>query len=294
MSISSIDLNLLLVLHTVLVEQHVARAAEKLHVTPSAVSNALARLRGEFGDPLVTRKGRGIVPTPRALELAPQLARAIRELEQVLEAPPFEPATCARTFTLAVADVGQIAWVPKIVAALASALPLARLRVVGIDALVALGDLASPEVDLHVGLAGTGPGLHAEPLVTAPSHLVARGAHPIGRRPSPAALGRLRHVRVDMVPGRRFADVFASGFAAAGIARDIAVTVPSYAAAAAIVRTSDLVTMLPASLVTRDLRILPLPFSPYATKLAMSWHDRTHVDPAARAFRAVVREAIAG
>jgi len=97
-----------------------------------------------------------------------------------------------------------------------------------------------------------------------------------------------------MVPGRRSADVFASGFAAAGIARDIAVTVPSYAAAAAIVRTSDLVTMLPASLVTRDLRILPLPFSPYATKLAMSWHDRTHVDPAARAFRAVVREAIAG
>ena len=292
MSIYSTDLNLLVVLHTVLSEQHVARAAERLHVTPSAVSNALARLRGELGDPLVTRKGRGIVPTPRALELAPQLARAIRELEQVLDAVPFEPATCTRTFTLAVADVGQAVWVPRIVAALHAGLPLARLRVVGIDALVGLGDLASPEIDLHLGLAGTGPGLHGEPLVAEPNHLVARKAHPIGRSPARAALARLRHVRVDMVPGKRFGDVFASGFAAAGIARDIAVTVPSYAAAAAIVRASDLVTMLPASLRSPELRVLPLPFTPHVTKLAMSWHDRTHADPAARSFREIVRAAV--
>src|SRR6266446_3989728 len=79
-SIASIDLNLMLVLHTVLAERNVARAAERLHVTPSAVSNALARLRDVLGDPLVTRKGRGIVPTPRATELAPAIARAIHEL----------------------------------------------------------------------------------------------------------------------------------------------------------------------------------------------------------------------
>src|SRR5258708_21699463 len=59
----------MLVLHTVLAERNVARAAERLHVTPSAVSNALARLRAGMNDPLVTRKGRGIVPTPRAMEL---------------------------------------------------------------------------------------------------------------------------------------------------------------------------------------------------------------------------------
>ena len=60
MSIASIDLNLLLVLHTVIAERNVARAAERLHVTPSAISNSLARLRDALGDPLVTRKGRGI------------------------------------------------------------------------------------------------------------------------------------------------------------------------------------------------------------------------------------------
>lgn len=291
MSISSIDLNLLVVLHTVLVEQHVARAAERLHVTPSAVSNSLARLRVELGDPLVTRKGRSIVPTPRARELAPLLARAVRDLEQVLEAAPFDAATCARTFTLAIADVGQAVWVPAIVTALARDIPLARLRVVGIDALVSLGDLSSPEVDLHVGLPGTGSGLHSEPLVDEPNVLVARKGHAIGRKPSSTALAKLRHVRVEMVPGKRFGDAFAAAFARAGIARDVTVTAPSYATAAAIVRTSDLVTMLPASLLEPALRTIPLPFT-HVTKLAMSWHDRTHLDPAARAFRALVAQRV--
>src|SRR5882672_7724264 len=163
-SITSIDLNLMLVLHTVLAERNVARAAERLHVTPSAVSNALARLRGAMGDPLVTRKGRGIVPTPRATELAPAIARAIRELELALVAAPFDAASCTRTFTLAVADVGQVAWVPRLATGMRRELPLAYLRVVGIDALVSLGDLTSSEIDLHLGVAGKGPGFHAEPL----------------------------------------------------------------------------------------------------------------------------------
>jgi DNA-binding transcriptional LysR family regulator len=95
-SIASIDLNLMLVLHTVLAERNVARAADRLHVTPSAVSNALARLRDLLGDPIVTRKGRGIVPTPLALELAPAIARAVADLEQALFTPPFQPARCKR------------------------------------------------------------------------------------------------------------------------------------------------------------------------------------------------------
>ena len=104
MSIASRDLNLLLVLHTVLAERNVARAAERLHVTPSAVSNALARLRDALGDPLVTRKGRGTVLTPRANELGPGIARALAEIERALDAAPFDPATCKRTFTVAVSD----------------------------------------------------------------------------------------------------------------------------------------------------------------------------------------------
>src|SRR5215217_6757290 len=112
--IGAIDLNLLLVLHTVLSERSVVRASERLHVTPSAISNSLARLRELLDDPLVTRQGRGIVPTPRAAELAPAVARALRELDVALFATRFERATCTRTFTLAVADAGQLTYGPRI------------------------------------------------------------------------------------------------------------------------------------------------------------------------------------
>jgi DNA-binding transcriptional LysR family regulator len=298
MSVSNVDLNLMLVLHTVLNERNVARAAERLHVTPSAVSNALARLRDVLGDPLVTRKGRGIVPTPRAIELGPGIARAIRELELVLLATPFDPSSCRRTFTLAVADLGQMTWVPRLAVAMRRGLPLARLRVVGIDSLVSLGDLTSAEVDVHVGVAPSSPGVHVERLVTERSALVARARHPIfAVRATRRSLAGLGHVRVEMVPGRGTRDPFADVFATAGRPREVFITVPSFMAAAEIVAASDLVTVLPASLLAAQARRLHLRAIDGApalreVQIAMCWHDRTHADPAARAFRELVKAAV--
>jgi DNA-binding transcriptional LysR family regulator len=299
-SITSIDLNLMLVLHAVLAECSVARAAERLHVTPTAVSNALARLRAALNDPLVTRKGRGIVPTPRARELAPLIERSIRDLELALTAAPFDPSGCTRSFTLAVADVGQIAWVPRLALAMRRELPLAHLRVVGIESLMSLGDLASSEIDVHLGIPGKGPGLHVEPLLDEPTLLVARRGHPAARRRlSRQSLAELRHVAVDMVPSKRFRDPFSVLFSRAGIPRRIVMTVPSFSTAAEVVAASDLVTMLPASLLAAKgsalgLRELVTPLPSHSTEIAMSWHERTHADPAARAFRALVRRVVTG
>jgi DNA-binding transcriptional LysR family regulator len=298
-SLSSIDLNLLLVLHMVLLEQNVGRAAGRLHVTPSAVSNALARLRDALGDPLVTRKGRGIVPTPRAIELAPILARTLQDLEAALVTAPFDAAKCTRTFTVAVADVGQVAWIPRLAIAMRRELPLAQLRVVGIDALVSLGDLGSSDIDLHLGIRSKGPGLHVEPLLEDRTLLVARRDHPATAtgKLSRRALADLRHVRVDMVPGKRFGDPFAATFAQADIPREIVMTVPSFSTAAEVVAVSDLVTMLPSSLFTAKagslgLRALATPLPAHTTKFVMSWHERTHADTAASAFRALVRRVL--
>src|SRR5262245_20649313 len=124
-------------LDTVLAERSVVRAARRLHVTPSAVSNGLARLRGALEDPLLIRSGRGVVPTPRATALAPALARALRELDEAIHGDAFDPATTDRTFTLAIADVLQVVKLPAIMAALAQKMPRAHLRVLSIDALVA-------------------------------------------------------------------------------------------------------------------------------------------------------------
>ncbi|HEY5961263.1 MAG TPA: LysR substrate-binding domain-containing protein [Polyangiaceae bacterium] len=299
-SIARVDLNLMLVLHTVLAERNVARAAERLHVTPSAVSNALGRLRDLFGDPLVTRKGRGIVPTPRAMDLAPSIARAIHELELTLLATPFEPSSCTRSFTLAVADVGQVIWVPRLAKAMRRELPLAHLRVVGIDGLISLGDLNSSEVDLQLGVPWKAPGIHVERLVLEQSALVARRAHPVfARRVTNKSLGGLQHVRVDMVPGKPFGDPFASAFTRAGVERAVVVTVPSFIAAAEVVAASDLVTVLPTSLFNakaRGLGLRAIDAAPpmRAIEIAMCWHERTHNDPAARAFRELVKRIALG
>jgi DNA-binding transcriptional LysR family regulator len=297
-SLSSLDLNLLLVLDTVLSERSVAHAAQRLHVTPSAVSNGLARLRVALGDPLVTRKGRGIVLTPRAAELAPALARAMAELDRVITHGPFDVATCTRTFTLAMADAGQVAWLPSIASSLSKTMPNARLRVVGIDSLLSLGDLGSTEVDLHVGVRATGPGIHAEPLYDERTVLVARkGNSECAGRLSRRRFGLLRHVGVEMAPGRGFRDPIAATYARARMSRTVALTVPTFAAAAAVAAATDLVATLPMSLFAAQGTPLGLiavegPVPGYAVTMALCWHERTHADPATSEFRALVRGAL--
>lgn len=298
MSLAALDLNLLLVLDTVLRERSVARAAQRLHVTPSAISNSLAKLRAALGDALVTRQGRGIVPTPRAQELAPALARAMAELERVVSPTPFDAASSSRTFTLAMADALQIAWLPRICAALARAMPRARLRIVGIDSLLVLGDLAASEVDLHLGVRATGPGIHAEPLYEERSVLVARKQHAVcARRPSRQQLAALTHVAVELAPGRGFRDPVARAYARAKLERRVAISVPSFSAAAAIARTSDLVATLPQSLFAAlgpggGLEAVGGPVPRHEIAIALCWHERTHLDPAAQAFRGLVRSSV--
>lgn len=294
MSIAQLDLNLLQVLDVVLSERSVAKAARRLHVTPSAISNALARLRSALGDPLVVRVGRGIAPTPRAAALAPALKRALGDLAQAVETEAFDAASTTRHFTLAMADAGQIAKLPRLVKLVADAMPRARLRVVGIDTYLSSGGLAGPEVDVAViGGDDRPPGVHLQPLYEEDSVLVARRANRrVGARATKRELARLEHVDVQVAPGRGYAQL-ARSYARAGIERTVVIVVPSFVAAAAIVAETDLVATLPASLVERlgdkmRLRVIAAPAPKVVTVIRLAWHERTHGDPAMRAFRDVV------
>lgn len=300
MSLSGIDLNLLVVLDAVLAERSVARAARRLHVTPSAVSNALARLRAAIGDPLFTRSGRGIVPTPRAEELGPAVARALAELDRAVRGATFEPRSTRRTFTLAVSDAGQLVQAPRVAALLAEVMPLARLRVVGIDSLLALGGLAGTEVDVVLGVGERGTGIHVERVHDEPTVLVARRGHPaLARRASRASLEALGHVAVDMAPGRGLRDRTGAAWARARMRRDVRAVVPSFAAAAAVVATTDLVATLPRSLFALlgprlGLAVVGGPAPMRAVSMHLAWHERTHADPAMISFREIVRRACRG
>src|SRR4028119_1334380 len=99
------DLNLLVTLDVLLAEGSVARAARRLRLSPSAMSRALARLRETTGDPLLVRAGRGLVPTPRALELRGRVGPLVEEASAVLRpAEKLDLRQLVRTFTMRTSD----------------------------------------------------------------------------------------------------------------------------------------------------------------------------------------------
>src|SRR4030095_2145106 len=98
------DLNLLVLFEVVLDERHVGRAAERLHLTPSAVSHGLGRLRRLLNDPLFLRTPKGVVPTARAIELAAPIADVLARVRSVMAtAAPFDPSTSTRRLALSAA-----------------------------------------------------------------------------------------------------------------------------------------------------------------------------------------------
>ncbi|WP_438029929.1 LysR family transcriptional regulator [Sorangium sp. So ce233] len=302
MNLSTIDLNLLHVLAVTLEERSATRAARRLGVTQSAVSNALARARELLGDPLLVRDGRGMAPTPAAEELLPELAAAMGQLRAVIEhRRAFDPRTSTRELTLACADNSQIADVPPVAAALAREMPLARLRVVSIDYLVASGGMSAGGIDAVIGLRKGDPGLRAVPLYRDPTVGMVRRGHPVvtGKRLARSAFPRLGFVDVHITLGRpgRGRALVEEAFRAQGLVRRMALVVPGFAAAAMAAAGSDLVACMPRR-VARALganlpvRIVDLPVEDLGHEMWLLWHERTHKDPAAACLRRVILETL--
>jgi DNA-binding transcriptional LysR family regulator len=301
-NLSSVDLNLFLVLHTVLQEKSATLAATRLHVTQSAISNALARLRDLLGDPLFVREGRGLVPTPRAAELAPIVAAMVRQASTALETGRgFDAATTERTFTLCLADSHQGHDGPLIAQAVARRMPRARLRIVSPDVLVATDGLATGSVDAAFFPQFPLPaGLHAQVLFDEVGMLVVRRDHPtVKREISRAQFNTLRHIDVQVALGRTGAghEVAERHWKQQGLHRDVFLAVPSFVAAAMATVHTDCIAALPDRVATLFARLLPLkivraafPMPTLATQLV--WHERTHADAGARFFRELIGTAV--
>ena len=299
MNLSSIDLNLLLVLHAVLDEKSVGGAAERLHVTPSAVSNSLARLRSLLGDPLLVRRGRGVVPTPRALELAPHLEAALALLRHALE-DRFDPALTERRFTLALSNADQACSAPEIAAALSAHMPRATLQMADLDMAAGAEALENGSMDAAIVPAPSFPalpGMHARDLYEDEAVLLLRRDRraPARGRLTKCQFNALRHVDTWLGHGkpslgRRVAE---EHFAAHGLKRNFVLIVPSYFTAALIAASTDLATAMPRRLAERfttmlRVRVLTIPGSPLRFRQRLVWHERTHRDPGAMAFRSVL------
>src|SRR5215510_9546400 len=134
MNVHDLDLNLLRVFDAVLHQRGVTPAAARLGLTQPAVSNALARLRKLFGDPLFVRTPTGMDATPFARELAEPVRQALALLESALaHGPGFDPATATRAFRFYMSDLGQIEFLPPLIERARQAAPSVRLEAAGVD-----------------------------------------------------------------------------------------------------------------------------------------------------------------
>jgi len=304
MNLSNLDLNLFLLLHTMLEESSTTRAAKRLNVTQSAVSNGLGRLRAAIGDPLFVRSGRGLVATPRATELRPLVAQAIGQLAAAVErGRVFAPGESTRRFTIAAADNHQVREIPLVAAAFARALPRADLRVVSADYLVATDGLAKGEIDAAFFPTDMVlPGHHGLPVFEERAALVVRRDHPRVRgKLTPKLFGELAHIDVEVALGRKgFGHEQAmKHWRSSGLERRVLFTVPYFTTAALIAARTDCIAGLPGRVAetlaaTLPIKIVPATFPLPVMGMSLVWHDRTDVDPGARFFRKLVVDAVHG
>ncbi|HWO08934.1 MAG TPA: LysR family transcriptional regulator [Polyangiaceae bacterium] len=283
---SGLDLNLALVLHALLAERSVSRAAKRLGLSQSATSHALARLRLSLDDPLFSRVPRGIVPTARAEALAEPLARGLALLEQSLVAPPrFEPATTARHFRIAATDYVEFVMLPRLLGELARTAPLLELSVRPY-ADAAIEDLQRGDLDLLLGLLRPQPGsgVQVQELISERLVCVVRRGHALTRgRLTLQRFAAAGHVLI--APRGRPGGPVDTALAERGLARRIAVAVPHFLAAPHIVAETDLVLTVAERVATSfasvlPLNILELPFELPLIRGTMLWHERHTGDPA--------------
>jgi len=289
------DLNLLFTLDVLLAEGSVARAARRLRLSPSAMSRALARLREATGDPLLVRAGRGLVASPRALELRARVGQLVHEAESVLRpAEAIDLGRLDRTFTLRATEGFVENFGPALLARVSKEAPRVRLRFLH-KLEKDSGPLREGSVDLETGVVdkAIGPEVRTQALfrdryvgVVRTGHSLSKGKVTLSRY---LAAGHVHIVRRD--DDRSAID---ETLASRGRDRKIAAIVGGFSAALALARASDLVASVPERH-TGNLRdrmhsfVLPIDVSPFTVSLL--WHPRMEADAGHRWLRGCVRDA---
>jgi DNA-binding transcriptional LysR family regulator len=300
----TIDLRLIRVLHTVIHERSVSRAAVKLSSTQPAVSAQLRRLRALTGDPLLVRAGQQMQPTEAALQMLDPAARMLQDAERlfsrhgrVLRSAPFEAASAQTLFRVAASDYLDPFFLPRLVAHLKRLAPGVRLELMPLtqdydyrrhlaagDVDLVIGNWLRPPEELHLGrllsdevvclVAEGHPGIKRN--WTVPRYLDAEHVAPMPM--SPGALGVIDEHLHDSGLQRRIV-VRASHFS----------LIPLMVAGSLLVLTtgrlfcSRYVGTLPVKIVR-----CPVAFPPLA--YYQLWHELTHAAPSMRWLREQVRE----
>lgn len=290
------DLNLLITLDALLAEGSVAGAARRLRLSPSAMSRALARLRETTADPLLVRAGRGLVPSPRAIELRDQVSQLVHHAVTALRpAQTLDLNKLVRTFTLRTSDGFAENFGAALVARVGAEAPKVRLRLLQ-KSNKDSAPMRDGSVDLETGVVEktTSPELRAQALFHDHYVGVVRLSHPLSRgKMTTARYAAGRHVLVSRDLERGPID---DALMPLGLVRDIAAIVGGFATALALARGSDLIASVPArhsGNLRSGMHSFPLPVVLPEFTVALLWHPRWDADLAHRWLRGCVRDACA-
>lgn len=299
MDTRKLDLNLLVTLETLLVEQNVTRAAERLHLSQPAVSTQLSRLRELFDDPLLIPMQRGMTPTAKALELLDPLRLALDQVRTTLAMHRhFDPASADLTVTIACTDYLQATLVQPLAVALRKRAPGVRIATRHLDPPRLERQMGIGEVDLALMTPEHGPvSLRSRHLFDERYVLIGARRHPKLRRDlSVAQFAQLDHVIVSL-RGGDFTTAVDEGLAALGHRRNVALSASSFLAVLEIVARSSFVALVPERLV-RDhhdaLKVVECPFPVSGFAVSMLWHERNHGHSGQRWVRDVAMELARG
>lgn len=294
---SAPDLNLLIALDVLLSEGNVTRAAQRLHLSPSAMSRTLARLRQTTGDPLLVRAGRGLVPTPRALELRENVSQLVQDAQALLR-PANRPdlKQLIRTFTLRSSEGFAENFGPPLLTRTGRDAPGVTLRFVQkLDKDSA--PLRDGVVDLETGVVtdAMGPELRAQALfrdrfvgVVRLQHALAKGEITARRYAAARHIGISRR-GLDMEP-------IDAALTMVGLKRRIDIVVGGFSTALALARDANLVASVPerhTSSLRTGMLSFSLPFPTPEFTVSLLWHPRFHADAAHRWLRELVIETCA-
>ena len=296
-----IDLHLIRVLHTVLTERSVSKAAIRLGMHQPAVSASLKRLRDFAGDPLLVRSGAGMVPTDAGLRMVEPAASILRAAEMLFsDARGFDPATAQHTFRVGASDYLDPLFLPQLVAQIKSQAPLCHIEILPLTAAsdyraqlaqgevdVVVGNWATPPDDLHLGR------LFGDEVVS----LVATN-HPAARRgwDASAWLAADHIAPTPTHPGAK--GVIDDHLDTLGLQRNITARCPHFGLIPAMVASTLLVLTTGRQYCERYVDHLPLtiltcPIEFPRMMYYQLWHERTHTATAAKWLRERVKSVAA-
>lgn len=284
------DLNLLIALDALLSTGSVTQAAGRMHLSTPAMSHTLARIREAFGDPILVRAGRSLVPTPRALALA-EPVRALLAQARALQDPVDAGglAGLRRRFVVRAPEGIAVVFGASLSRALEAEMPLASLQFLP-ETHADPGALREGRIDLDVGsFRSMDP--ETESLVISEQTLVGvvRAGHPLlkstrkSQRLSAAQFAAARHVGITQRPGE--SSPVDAALEALGLQRQLALLVPSSFSALIAASRTDLVACVPTRTAhgmaaSLGLVAFALPIDVQVQPMRMAWHPRHQADPA--------------